>query len=89
MSKISRKFERIFKGAANHRRIDILLLLKRHPDQTLFAISQKLDCNLKTIAEHTRRLFIAGLIDKSRFNNMVLHNLSPYGEKVCEFINDL
>jgi len=89
MSGKSKKLERIFKGVANHRRIDILFLIKKQPDLTLSDISQSLNCNLKTIAEHTRRLVIAGLIDKSRYNNMTFHNLSPYGQKVYEFIETL
>ena len=84
--KSSRKLERIFKGVANHRRIEILFMLKKNPELTLNAISQNSKCNMKTIAEHTRRLVIAGLINKNRFNNMVLHSLSPYGEKMIKCI---
>lgn len=81
-----KKLERIFKGVANHRRIDILFLIKKNPDLTLTAIADKLNCNLKTIAEHTRRLVIAGLINKNRCDNTVLHELSPYGEKMVEIL---
>lgn len=77
-----KKLERIFKGVANHRRIEILTLVEKEPGIALFMIAQKLDCNLKTIAEHTRRLVIAGLVDKKHLGNYVSHELSPYGEKV-------
>jgi DNA-binding HxlR family transcriptional regulator len=83
-----RSLERIFKGVANHWRIEILLAIKKNPDMTLLAISQKLDCNLKTIAEHTRRLVIAGLVRKRRLDNMTLHHLSPYGEKVVKILQE-
>lgn len=86
--KSTKKLERIFKGAANHRRIEILFLLKKNPNMALFAISQRLKCNLKTIAEHTRRLVIAGLVDKRRYDNTVLHTLSPYGEKMVEILKN-
>jgi len=89
MSREGKRLERIFKGVANHRRIDILFLLKKHPNLSLMGISQSLNCNLKTIAEHTRRLALAGLIDKSRLDNQTLHRLSPYGEKILEFVKDL
>jgi len=77
-----KKLERIFKGVANHRRIQILTLVKKEPGIPLFMIAQKLSCNLKTIAEHTRRLVIAGLVDKKHLGNTVSHELSPYGEKI-------
>lgn len=83
-----RSLERIFKGVANHWRIEILLAIKKNPDMTLLAISQKLDCNLKTIAEHTRRLVIAGLVRKRRLDNMTLHHLPPYGEKVVKILQE-
>ena len=88
VKKSPKKLERIFKGAANHRRIEILFLLKKSPNTTLLAISQQLNCNLKTIAEHTRRLAIAGLVDKKRYDNTVLHTLSPYGEKMIGILED-
>ncbi len=86
--KSPKKLERIFKGAANHRRIEILFLLKKNPNTTLMSISQHLNCNLKTIAEHTRRLVIAGLVDKKRSDNTVLHTLSPYGEKMVGILKN-
>ena len=84
--KTTKSLERVFKGVANHRRIEIVLLLKKNPDMTLLTIANKLECNLKTIAEHTRRLVIAGLVNKTRMDNMVLHTLSPYGEKVVKIL---
>lgn len=86
MSREGRKLERIFKGVANHRRIDIIFLLKKNPDIPLYIISQRLNCNFKTIAEHTRRLVAAGLVDKTRNDKVVLHSLSPYGEKIYQIL---
>lgn len=86
--KTVKSLERVFKGVANHRRIEIILMLKKNPDMILMMIAQKLDCNLKTIAEHTRRLVIAGLVNKTRMDNMVLHNLSPYGEKAVKILKE-
>lgn len=83
-----KKLERIFKGVANHRRIQILVLIKKNPEITLFSIAQNLKANFKTIAEHTRRLVIAGLINKARAGNTALHTLSPYGERVYNILKE-
>jgi predicted transcriptional regulator len=83
--KNSRQLERIFKGIANHRRIAILLLIKNNPGMSLLEISNTLKCNIKTISEHIRKLVISGLVNKKYQGRMVIHNLSPYGEKVIKF----
>lgn len=84
----SKKIERIFKGVANHRRIDILLLVSKYPDITLNGIAEMLDCNIKTICEHVKRLHSAGLINKRYLKTSVCHWLSPYGEKMVKIIED-
>ncbi len=82
--KEARKLERVFKGIANHRRIDILLLISAQDGITLEDIAQRLNCNFKTISEHTRRLVIAGLVNKKYSGRSVRHHLSPYGEKAIK-----
>jgi len=62
--KTAKQLERHFKGAANHHRIDILLLVSESPNITLDGIAEKLNRNFKTISEHTRRLVQAGLLNK-------------------------
>jgi len=86
--KESKKLERIFKGVANHRRIEIIKLIEKEPGITLFAIARTLQCNFKTISEHTRRLVAAGLTNKQYRGNSVEHYLSPYGSKVIEFMKE-
>lgn len=85
-SKTPRQLERYFKGAANHRRISILLLVLKGPGISLAEISERLNCNLKTISEHTRRLVQAGLLNKNYKGAMVEHRVSPYGKMFCDFI---
>ncbi|KKT01250.1 MAG: hypothetical protein UV76_C0001G0008 [Candidatus Nomurabacteria bacterium GW2011_GWA2_43_15] len=55
--KTAKQLERHFKGVANHRRIAILLLVAKNPSITLESISESLDCNIKTISEHTSLTF--------------------------------
>ena len=84
--KTSKQLERHFKGIANHRRIDILLLVKNHDGLMLEDIADRLNCNFKTISEHTRRLVGAGLLNKKYKGRAVLHSLSPYGKRLVNFI---
>ena len=86
--KDSKKLERHFKGIANHRRIDILKLIKKNESLTLQKICQTLNCNIKTMAEHTRRLVLAGLVNKKYRGREVCHFLSPYGKKVLKFLQE-
>src|SRR3990167_1725582 len=86
-TKTAKQLERHFKGVANHRRISILLLVLKNPDITLEAISESLDCNIKTISEHTRRLVQAGLMNKEYKGRKVEHRVSPYGKFFCDFIS--
>ncbi len=85
-TKNSKQMERHFKGIANHWRIDILLSVKDQSGITLEEIGDKLNCNIKTASEHTRRLVQAGLLNKKYQGRTVCHTLSPYGVKLVEFI---
>jgi predicted transcriptional regulator len=86
-AKTSRQLERHLKGVANHHRIDILVLVAKNPGITLENIAESLDCNMKTISEHTRRLVLGGLLNKSYKGRKVEHELSPYGLRFFEFIS--
>ena len=85
-TKTAKQLERYFKGTANHRRIAILLLVLKNPGISVEGISESLDCNFKTISEHTRRLVQAGLLNKNYKGNTVEHRVSPYGKMFCSFI---
>jgi len=79
--------EKNFKGVANHRRIEVLLLVSRENNISLTQIAKALKCNFKTLSEHTKKLVSAGLIDKkSMGDGAVRHSLSPYGKKFVKFI---
>ncbi|OHA19133.1 MAG: hypothetical protein A3C08_00270 [Candidatus Taylorbacteria bacterium RIFCSPHIGHO2_02_FULL_47_18] len=84
--KTPKQLERHFKGVANHRRLQILLLLHAYKVLSLIAIAKNLHCNLKTIAEHTRRLTLAGLVNKKYRGREVEHTLSPYGHRMFDLI---
>lgn len=84
--KTANQMERHLKGMANHYRIAILLLIAENKKITLQAIVEKLNANEKTIGEHTRRLVVAGLINKEYKGNFVAHSLSPYGKMFVDFL---
>lgn len=77
-----------FKGIANHRRIQILIFIAEHDGVTLESIVTELACNLKTIAEHTKRLSDAQLIEKQPQGRHVMHYLSPSGKILYRFIKN-
>ena len=78
--------ERHLKGVANHRRIEILLIISKNNGITLEDITEILNANEKTIGEHTRRLYQAGLINKKYKARYVEHSLSPYGKEFVKFL---
>jgi len=84
--KTAKQMERHFKGLANHWRISILILVGKKSGITLDGIVGELNANFKTISEHTRKLVQSGLLNKKYQGRNVVHSLSPYGEKLVEFI---
>jgi predicted transcriptional regulator len=85
--KTAKQMERHLKGMANHYRIEILLLIAAYRNITLEEIVKKLGANEKTLAEHTRRLHVAGLINKKYWGRHVRHTLSPYGKTFVKFLD--
>jgi DNA-binding transcriptional ArsR family regulator len=83
------ELERIVKGFANHRRIEILALLDKHPELSVFEIADKLNVNFKTISEHIRRLAIAGLIMKRSDGKSIRHKLTTRGNIILKFLRML
>lgn len=84
--KTAKQMERHLKGMANHYRIEILLLIAERKKITLEGIVKAIMANKKTIGEHTRRLYQAGLINKKYRGNFVEHTLSPYGKMFVQFL---
>ena len=83
-----KRFERIFKGVANHWRIKILLAIEANPGIILEEIVGNLASNYQTTAEHVKRLASAGLILKKYHGRAVSHNLSSYGIQILKIIKN-
>ena len=84
--KTAKQMERHLKGISNHYRIEILFLIAERAGITLEDIVEALGANEKTIGEHTRRLYQAGLINKKYRGKFVEHTLSPYGKTFTRFL---
>lgn len=84
-----RQLERVVKGFANHRRIQVLRLLESQPDLSLQEIADRLVANLKTTGEHVRRLTVSGLVVKRSDGRSVRHNLTDQGTRALMFMSTL
>ncbi|MEW5805359.1 MAG: winged helix-turn-helix domain-containing protein [Patescibacteria group bacterium] len=84
-----RQTERIVKGFANHRRIQMMELLAKQPELSVDEITRELNINYKTAAEHIRRLAIAGLVMKRSDGVSVRHKLTPRGQTILVFLRKL
>jgi predicted transcriptional regulator len=73
-----KKTQEVFKGLASTKRLLILDSLEK-TGLSLSEISEFLHLNLKTAAEHCRRLELAGLISKRKKGREVIHTLTYLG----------
>lgn len=88
-TKTLRPLERIVRGFANHRRIQILNLLERRPELSVAEIAETLRINYKTAAEHVRRLALNGLVLKRSAAASVRHKLTPRAIVILKFLRTL
>ncbi len=88
-TKSERKLERIAKGFANHRRIEIMRALERAPDLSLLHVCERLGVGYKTGCDHLRRLTHAGLVAKKNRGRWVVHRLTKLGGVVLTFLRTL
>lgn len=87
--KTYRELERLVRGFANHRRIEIMELLKDDPELSVFEIAEDLKINYKTASDHIRRLAIAGLVLKRYAGLNVRHKLTERGKSILLFLRTL
>jgi predicted ArsR family transcriptional regulator len=87
--KTYRQLERIVRGFSNHRRIEIMELLQRTPELSLFEIADELKINFKTASEHVRRLAAADLVMKRNEGSAVRHRLTNQGVITLKFLRTL
>jgi len=83
------KLERIVKGFANHRRLQILDLLKREPELSVDNIAERLNIGYENASDHIRKLAIAGLVMKRNSGTSVCHKLTLRAESILVFCKKL
>ena len=81
--------ERIMKGVANHRRIQILQLLAQQPGLTLYEVRDDIGIANQTACEHLHRLCRAGLVQKRALGRNVIHTLSQLGRQILALLTNI
>lgn len=84
-----RKIERVVKGFANHRRLQILVLLKQKPELSVEDITEHLGIGYENASDHLRKMAIAGLILKRNDGRNVRHKLTDRADHVLTFCKKL
>lgn len=84
-----RRLERIVKGFANHRRIQIMDLIKLQPELSVDEIAERLNTGYFNVSDHVRKMAIAGLVLKRNDGNNVRHKLTSRGQTILEFCKKL
>jgi len=84
-----RALERIIKGFANHRRLEMLDLLRREPELSVEEMAEKLKIGYENASDHIRKLAIAGLVMKRNEGNSVRHRITPRAESILVFCKRL
>lgn len=64
-------------------------LLDKEPELSVSNISNTLGVNFKTVADHVRRLAIAGLVMKRNEGPSVRHALTNQGKRILMFLRTL
>lgn len=84
-----RNTERIVKGFANHRRLEILELLNNESELSVVEIADKLKMGYENASDHIRKMAIAGLVMKRNDGPNVRHKLTPRAVSILAFCKKL
>ncbi|MDQ3075585.1 MAG: winged helix-turn-helix domain-containing protein [bacterium] len=87
--KTNRELERIVKGFANHRRLQILELLKKEPELSVQEVSEKVKSDMKNISSHINKMAISGLLIKRSDGKSIRHKLTIRGNNILKFVRML
>lgn len=84
-----KKLERITKGFANKRRLQILDLLSVHEELSVIDISRRLKLGYENTSDHIRKMSIAGLVMKRSDGLNVRHKLTSRATSILAFCKKL
>ena len=85
----AKKLERVIKGFANHRRLQIIEMLKDTPELSVEEIAERLKTNYENTSDHIRKLAIAGLVLKRQEGTAVRHKITERAKAVLSFCKNL
>lgn len=80
-----KQIEKIIKGFANRRRIQILIIIENNPGISLYEIAREAKIGFRNASEHVRKLAIAELVEKKYKSQTVEHWLTDRGRKALKF----
>ena len=83
------ELEKILKGCGNHRRVEMLCLLKKNPGLTLEQVAEHLHIDFRVASEHLRRMGAGGLIIKKYKGRYVCHTLTRRADDILTFLRKL
>jgi predicted transcriptional regulator len=89
LSTDARRLERVIKGFASHRRLQILELLSRQSELSVLDISERLGMGYENASDHVRKMAVAGLLLKRNEGPAVRHKLTPRAESILVFCKKL
>lgn len=78
--------EKIIKGFANKRRLEIITLLETRSNLDVEGISEALGIEFKNASAHISKLAIAGIVHKKYQGHRVLHSLTGRGKNILKFV---
>ncbi|MBI3888653.1 winged helix-turn-helix transcriptional regulator [Candidatus Nomurabacteria bacterium] len=84
-----KKLERIIKGVANHRRLQILELIEKEPELSVLEISEKLKSEFKNISAHINKMAVSGLVMKRSDSKSIRQKLTKRGINILKFVRML
>ena len=84
-----RELEKILKGVASHRRVQIVDLLEKEAELSVLDIAEHLAIDFRTASEHLRKLVIAGIVMKRSDGAAVRHALTTRGKYILKFCRTL
>lgn len=85
-----RTLEKLVRGFANHRRIQVLELLDVSAEAlSLLSIARECRTDFRVICVHVQRLAAVGLVVKRSKGRITLHDITPMGRRVLAFLRSI
>ena len=73
----TKRIEKTLKALANHRRLDILIILKKQKNVTVGEIAEIIRLSFKSTSRHLAVLAAAEIITRDQISSYVYYKISP------------